>query len=415
MTKREEPFSPRLKLLSQEIETGNKTALDSFWQEVSAQGTPLIEADGENPDFSLVTFLWLGTDETKYVIVQIPVAGTGEDEHNLLRLLDSNLWYATFRLRNDYRAAYKFVESASPDPEQTIETPDPLNPKTFIEPKDEERPDHTEDDIDSVVELSAAPSQPWAAFRPESAKGKVEHYLFQSHILGNERRIWVYTPPQYTTADNPYGLLIVLDGRFFTFAINTPTILDNLLADDQIPPFMAVMVDNPGHTWEQSIESREKEMSCYTPFADFLAQEMVPWIRQNYHISADAAETVVVGGSYGGLSAVFTALQHPEIFGNVIALSGSFWWKPKNEEEWEWLTRQYALSPLHPLRFYLEVGLLESKPTQTEFPGQVLSNRHLRSVLQAKGYEVHYDEQMHGHDSMPWQGTFAEGLMALFK
>ena len=59
------------------------------------------------------------------------------------------------------------------------------------------------------------------------------------------------------------------------------------------------------------------------------------------------------------------------------------------------------------------MGFLESKPTPTGFPGQLLSNRHLRNVLHAKGYELHYEEQMHGHDSMPWQGVFAEGLMTL--
>jgi enterochelin esterase family protein len=316
-------------------------------------------------------------------------------------------------LRNDYRGAYKFIVSPSPNLEKTVEKPDPLNTKAFVEPKDEERPDHREDDVDSVVELPAAPPHPWTEPRPGTAEGEVKRHLFPSRILGNERRIWIYSPPEYWTSGDPYGLLIILDGRFFTFAIRTPTILNNLLADNQIPPLVAVMVDNPGDTWEQSMEIREKELSCHPPFAEFLAQELVPWLRQNYHITSDPSKTLLAGGSNGGLAAAFTALQYPDVFANVIALSGSFWWKPKGEDEWEWLSRQFALSPLLPLHFYIEVGLLESKPTSTGFPGQVLSNRHLRNVLQAKGYEVHYDEQMHGHDSMPWQGVLAEGLMAL--
>jgi enterochelin esterase family protein len=132
-----------------------------------------------------------------------------------------------------------------------------------------------------------------------------------------------------------------------------------------------------------------------------------------YYVTTDPAEVLLAGGSYGGLAAAFTALQYPDTFANVIALSGSFWWKPEDEVEWEWLPRQFALSPLLPLRFYIEAGLLESKPTQTGFPGQILSNRHFLNVLQAKGYQVHYEEQMHGHDSMLWQGALAEGLIAL--
>jgi len=409
----EKPASPRLILLQQEIQTGEKAALASFWQEMSTQGTPLIEPDRAAGDFSLVTFLWQGAAGTERVIVQIPVDGMGQDEHEMARLPRSDVWYATFRLRNDYRAAYKFIVSTSRDPEQAIERPDPLNPRTFVEPKDEERPDHTEDDVDSVVELPAVQPSPWTAARPGSDKGQVARYLFRSQILDNERRLWVYTPHEYGPSGKPYDLLILLDGRFFTFAVGAPTLLDNLLADNQISRLIAVMVDNPGDTWEQSMAIREKELSCHPPFAEFLARELVPWIRKKFHVTKDPAKTVLAGGSAGGLAAAFTALHHPDTFGNVIALSGSFWWKPDGEDKWEWLSRQFALSPLLPLRFYIEVGLLESKPTPTGFPGQLLSNRHLRNVLQAKGYEVHYDERMHGHDPMPWPGLLAEGLIAL--
>jgi enterochelin esterase-like enzyme len=293
-----------------------------------------------------------------------------------------------------------------------VKTADPLNPNTFFEPKDEARPD-TEDEMDSVVALPAAPQQRWAAPRAGSAAGEVNRHLFYSQILDNERRIWVYTPPNYHTTGDPYNLLIVLDGRFFAFAVQAPVILDNLLADNQITPLVAVMVDNPGRTWAESVAIRDQEMACYPPFADFLAQELTPWLRQTYHVTREPTQTFLAGGSYGALAAAFVAWQRPSTFGDVLALSGSFWWKPEAENEWEWLARQFALSPLLPLRFYLEVGLLESSPTPTGFPGQLLANRHLRNVLQAKGYEVHYAEQMHGHDSVVWPGVLAEGLIGL--
>ena len=409
----EEMISPRLKQLREAIKMGDKAALDAFWRQLAAEGAPLIEPDKGKDNFSLTTFLWRGAAETKSVSVQIAVDGSGEDEHDMICLQDTDLWYATFRLRNDYRAAYSFAVNNSLDDEQAVKKHDPLNSKTFIEPKDEERPDHTEDDIESVVMLPAAPAQTWTTPRREIAQGAVERHLFYSQLLGNERRVWVYTPPQYKASGAPYGALVILDGRFFNFAIQAPIILDNLLADGEIRPFIAVMVDNPGATWQESMTIREKELSCHPPFANFLAQEMIPWLRQTYHLTGDPRQTIVAGGSAGGLAAAFTALQHPDTFGNVISLSGSFWWRPEGESEWEWLTRQFALRPLAPLRFYLEVGLLESAPSASGFPGQLLANRHLRAVLQAKGYELHYNEQMHGHDSTPWQGLLAEGLRAL--
>jgi hypothetical protein len=37
----------------------------------------------------------------------------------------------------------------------------------------------------------------------------------------------------------------------------------------------------------------------------------------------------------------------------------------------------------------------------------------MRDVLLAKGYEVHYQQFVGGHDYLSWRGTFADGLMDL--
>lgn len=212
------------------------------------KGAPLIEPDSEKSDFSLVTLLWRGAVEVNQVIVEIAIDDTGQDEHALTCLPQANLWHATFRLRNDYRCAYKFV--VTDEQGQVLEQQDPFNPKTFVEPKDEARPDHAEDDIDSIVRLPAAPEPYWTVPRHGISRGTVEQHLFKSHILNNEWRIWIYHSPQPGTAALPKGALVVLDGRFFNFAVRVPMILDNLLAQAAIQPLVAVMVDNPGRTWQ---------------------------------------------------------------------------------------------------------------------------------------------------------------------
>ena len=145
-------FSPRLKQLQQKIEAGHETAVSVFWQNISVQDTPLIEPSEDNNFFSLVTFLWRGTKTTTKVILRISVDGTGQDEHEMVRLLDTNIWYNSMQLRNDYRGAYKFIVHQ----DEIMETHDPLNSKTFIEPKDEERAEHNEDGIDSIFGLPNA-------------------------------------------------------------------------------------------------------------------------------------------------------------------------------------------------------------------------------------------------------------------
>ncbi len=57
------------------------------------------------------------------------------------------------------------------NPDEADEQPDPLNANLFIEPKDDERPDHDEDDVDSVVGLPAALSRTWAMPRSDCAIG----------------------------------------------------------------------------------------------------------------------------------------------------------------------------------------------------------------------------------------------------
>jgi enterochelin esterase-like enzyme len=37
----------------------------------------------------------------------------------------------------------------------------------------------------------------------------------------------------------------------------------------------------------------------------------------------------------------------------------------------------------------------------------------MREVSLAKGYEVHYQQFVGGHDYLSWRGTFADGLMDL--
>jgi len=109
------------------------------------------------------------------------------------------------------------------------------------------------------------------------------------------------------------------------------------------------------------------------------------------------------------------------VFGSVLALSGSFWWGPDNVprqpgfDRWgegEWLTRRFATSERLPLRFFITAGLMEI--TLTGDGGGILdTSRHLRTVLQAKGYPVHYREFPGGHDYYAWRGELAQGLVAL--
>jgi enterochelin esterase family protein len=88
--------------------------------------------------------------------------------------------------------------------------------------------------------------------------------------------------------------------------------------------------------------------------------------------------------------------------------SSSFWWGYANpgekysfgkDGEPEWLTRQYAAAERKPLRFWIDIGLLEvGSIPQSPHVDHIACTRHFRDVLTAKEYpHVTYVETQGGH------------------
>lgn len=404
-------FSPRLNRLLQEFQVEGQPALDTFWREVAQQGTPLIERLADQEQQVLVTFLWRASEAIKNVVV-IGQLDTGQAfaENCMQRLLDTDLWYKTYQMRSDLRAAYALSPNDSLIPYHQVEDwlervktwqPDPLNPNQIVVP---EQPNPL-----STFELPDAPPQPWCFPRTDVPVGKMEETRFYSNSLGNERTVWVYTPPGYATERDPYGLLVLFDGAAYLHVMNAAHTLDNLLADGLLPPLVAILVDNV------DFALRAVELGCHPPFATFVVNELMPWVQAHYHVTSDPSQRIVGGLSMGGLAAAHIGLTHADSFGKVLSQSGSFWWKPAEDEEHEWLTRQFVVKRRCPLTLYLDVGLLETEATYDNGPSMVVVNRHFRNVLEAKGYLVHYREYAGGHDYMYWRGSLADGLLALMR
>ncbi|MFT3881129.1 MAG: enterochelin esterase [Gemmatales bacterium] len=401
-------LSPQLAKLQLKIEVGGRDALPNFWTDLKQ--TPLIESIPGDARHRWVTFLWRGQGNIKSIVISSALNSGQPTEGQMQRLGNTDLWYKTYRLRDDVRAGYMFVVTESVEEEgkslgeKTIRlkkttVADPLN----INPKG---PPDSFGYRESLLELSNTPSQPWIVRHPEVPAGKLIETKFKSQRLNNERALTIYTPPGYSKEKSPYGLLIVFDRERYTSKnyVETPVILDNLLHAGKIPPLVAVFVGNV---------NRNQELPCHAPFADFLTEELVPWVRSEYSTTRDPSKVIVAGSSYGGLAATYAAWKHPEVFGKVLSQSGSFWWHLKEEAEGEWLTRQIASSPTKPVHFYLDVGLLEGWIERQHAPTQVSANRHLRDVLTAKGYSVEYAEFNGGHDYLNWKGTFSDGMIAL--
>jgi enterochelin esterase family protein len=106
----------------------------------------------------------------------------------------------------------------------------------------------------------------------------------------------------------------------------------------------------------------------------------------------------------GGLAPAYGALRRPDILGKVVSRSGAFQFPKSGEDnnEPEWPARQFVQAPKSDVFFSLDVGQMEDRPGSTTL---LASNRHLRDVLKAKGYGIHYFEVYGDHDPIRWRRT----------
>jgi enterochelin esterase family protein len=407
--------SPRLIALQRTLEAGNTAALDTFWDDIARTGTPLIEPFPDRDDMALVTILWRADQATTNVVFYSELLRgmwwNRWEDALLFRLPQTDLFYRTYRVRTDTRFVY-WIAPNHPlhhikdvqdwESYQAHWQLDPFNPRVFVQ-----------DFNRSYVEMPAAPPQPWFLPRAGVPAGQVEQIAWHSTLLGNDRTVWIYTPPGYQAHADPLPMLFLFDGDVYTSWVPAPTICDNLIAAGHIPPLIIVMLNSP---------QREQELYCDNRFVTFLVHELYPWVRQTYRATADPSQTVVGGVSAGGLAAAFVGLCHPEIFGNVLSQSGAFEWSREAAAApaWSyeipppdsWLIEQFATRERLPLRFYLEAGLLEDQ-RDASITTILRANRHLRDVLRARGYWVKYAEYCGGHQYINWRGTLPDGLVAL--
>jgi len=362
----------------------------------------------------LLTFLWRAGDDVEHVALICDLTGYDPPQTLMQRMPDTDIWHKSLVVPDDLRCSYRLSPNDSLVPVEqvtdwfarsaTFQT-DPLNSRRMDWLMDLDTPNEL-GWCYSICELPNAPPQPWVQPRPDVAKGTVRKYTLRSAILEAEMHVWVYTPPDFSSDGEPYHTLVLFDAEAYNGQlVDVPTTLDNLLAERHIPPMVTLFVDNP---------DRQRLLCCHTPFVEYLTTELLPWARGTLHLSADPADVIVGGSSLGGLAAAYAALVHPEVFGNVLAQAGAFcWWGRDGEIVHGWLPQQFAATPPLPIRFYLDIGLLETDAPPFGGVTGLECTRGMRDTLRANGYTVHYQEFIGGHDYACWQGTIADGILAL--
>ncbi|MBL8265885.1 alpha/beta hydrolase-fold protein [Steroidobacter sp.] len=422
--------SPRIAALEAAIRSGDSQATAAFWSEMKRIGTPLFEPVPGSPHETFVTFVWRAEDERAMLNIGVDTPfnrdAEGKTVARLSRLKDTDVWYRTYRIESTARFPYGFLWPQGRTPHRWSSQPesngiasgdsvpiidgtayeyfrDPLALKSILDAYG----DSGELKIASYADAPEAPPEPWLTARAGASRGQVTTRNFESRILGNTRTITIYTPPGYSPNGKAYPFVLAFDGSSFLHTLEVPKLLDHMIDAGVIPPLVAILVD------QIDIAHRSAELPPNERFGRFLVEELLPTLRQDLRLTKDPARSIIAGASYGGLAATWIARDHPEVFGAVLSQSGSFWWAPEQRtfdavkmSPQEWVPRQFAQDKKLPLRFYLDVGTWEGD-------AMLSGNRHLRDVLQAKGYELTYREFTGGHTFLNWRASFPDGLISL--
>ncbi len=154
--------------------------------------------------------------------------------------------------------------------------------------------------------------------------GNVVQILFPSKSTNTSRRAFVYTPPDYgKDRSKRYPVLYLQHGwgedeTAWTNQGHANLIMDNLIAEGKINPFIIVM------TYGMTNEIKFGGLRNFdiTPFQTVLVDELIPYVDAHFNTLADQPNRAMAGLSMGGMETKMITLNKPEVFSHYALLSG---------------------------------------------------------------------------------------------
>ncbi|WP_338357412.1 alpha/beta hydrolase-fold protein [Yeosuana marina] len=154
--------------------------------------------------------------------------------------------------------------------------------------------------------------------------GNVQQILFPSKSTRAIRRAFVYTPPGYNSnTTERYPVLYLQHGwgedeTAWTKQGHANLIMDNLIAEGKIEPFIIVM------TYGMTNEVKWGKLKDFdiNRFQTVLVDELIPYIDGNFRTKDNQTNRAMAGLSMGGFETRMITLNKPEVFSYYAVLSG---------------------------------------------------------------------------------------------
>jgi len=262
--------------------------------------------------------------------------------------------------------------------------------------------------------------------------GWLEIVPFESKVFHNTRMLRVLVPANYFSPHNAhrsYPVLYMQDGQnLFDEATSAhgewhmDETVEHLVGGFKIPPMFVVGIDNAGERRSSEYlpypdannEKASDEKSVHgKEYARFLLTEVMPFIEKHYRVSRGAMNTGLGGSSYGGDIALYTALEHPGVFGHLLIESPPLW--IGNEQ----LLKDAQKAKVLPQTMYIGIGTSEAPygDPQQSAPA-VQQVEELEKILREKGMSANrlkvVVEEGAQHNEAAWSRRLQDALLFLY-
>jgi predicted alpha/beta superfamily hydrolase len=265
--------------------------------------------------------------------------------------------------------------------------------------------------------------------------GRLEIVDFESRVFGNTRKLRIWLPSGYDdpgNRDHSYPVLYLNDGQNLfdggTAAFGREWKADETATELQrtgrAQAVVIVGIDNTGR--QRAREYLPWPDDSYSPpepdpqgrhYAQFLSNEVLPFVEQRYRVARQREGRALGGSSYGALITMHVALTRPELFSRFLLESPSFYVDSAH------ILRDARAARLTMDRVFLGVGTNElARPDCGEHPDNVEAVNNVRELvailaragLREEERTMLVVEQCAVHNEDAWAGRFPAALAFLF-
>lgn len=315
-----------------------------------------------------------------------------EGRQALLRLQDTDAFYLPVELPPASRVEYKYEIVDHAGKRGWIR--DPLNPQRAFDPFGS----------NSVCAMPGYEAPRWAEPDPDTRPGSLEAFRLASTVYGGARDIQVYLPREYKSHKR-YPLVLCHDGPDYLEYATMQRVLDNLIARREVAPLIVAFTSGGERNREYGADPRQPE---------FLVNELLPAMVERYGVSENPDDRGLMGASFGAVASLYTAWQHPGVFGRLLLQSGSFVFtdighhgrSPLFDPVVDFVNEfRRDVGRIRPCRVFLSCGTFESL---------IWFNRSIAPMLREAGVPARFVEASDGHNWIAWRDQLRNGLSWLF-